>query len=662
MPRSREGVFPQPEAFFIRHASLLTRFPFFISLYLFSLLACAGFAQTFSGPDSAYLTELLTRSEQLHVADRREWLLLVHYRARLTGGYASEVDDPSFFLASQGKTDPQGELIATIQAFFSSELIGDEQQPAQCAFLARYRWLKETLAFDDQRLPPQPCKQFESWWGALNPASVSLIFPSAYMHNPASLFGHALLRIDQQGQTEQTRLLAYSVNFAAHVTSHDHLSYVVSGIGGGFRGEFSIKPYYELVKTYGDFEDRDIWEYQVRLSEEQLQRLLMHLWELRSHYFDYFFFDENCAYQILALLEVALPDLYFTDTFRLWTVPADTVRFLALSPGLIEKTTYRPATSTRMRNEFAALSSEERQAVRAIVKKGHTEDTLLSSQMPTDRQGAVLDLAIEYLQYQQVKTPVVAEAKKTSLHYLLVQRSALASPTLPTPIEPFVTQPDLGHGSFRTGIGFGQRRGEWFEELHVRAGYHDLLDTDLGYTPGSQIEVAALRLRRYDTSNRVRLEQLLVADMISLAPWNALMPAPSWKLRMSLETMRRKPCRSCYYLNLNGGAGVAGETRLLRKEIFFLLPELTVDLSPAFTESYRVGGGVTLGAIVPLTDRWKFLLSGTYTHFPVGSCSDEVTALFGQSYALSRNWEVRSEFRHRHDEDEFLFRVQAFWG
>jgi hypothetical protein len=35
-------------------------------------------------------------------------------------------------------------------------------------------------------------------------------------------------------------LLAYAVNFAVHVTSHNHLAYVVSGIRGGFRGEFSI--------------------------------------------------------------------------------------------------------------------------------------------------------------------------------------------------------------------------------------------------------------------------------------------------------------------------------------------------------------------------------------------------------------------------------------
>lgn len=31
------------------------------------------------------------------------------------------------------------------------------------------------------------------------------------------MFGHTFLRIDQVGQTEQTRILAYTINFAAEV-------------------------------------------------------------------------------------------------------------------------------------------------------------------------------------------------------------------------------------------------------------------------------------------------------------------------------------------------------------------------------------------------------------------------------------------------------------
>jgi len=68
-----------------------------------------------------------------------------------------------------------------------------------------------------------------------------------------------------------------------------------------------------LVKEYGDFENRDIWEYRLQLTAAQTERLLMHVWELKESYFDYFFFTENCAYQLLPLLEVANPELHLTD-------------------------------------------------------------------------------------------------------------------------------------------------------------------------------------------------------------------------------------------------------------------------------------------------------------------------------------------------------------
>src|SRR5256885_10264459 len=65
--------------------------------------------------------------------------------------HTSEVDDPGFFLAPNGKTDPHAELEATLAKFFSDELVGRSRQPAQCAFVARYHWLKSQLAIEDRK-------------------------------------------------------------------------------------------------------------------------------------------------------------------------------------------------------------------------------------------------------------------------------------------------------------------------------------------------------------------------------------------------------------------------------------------------------------------------------------------------------------------------------
>jgi Domain of unknown function (DUF4105) len=150
--------------------------------------------------NEAYLADLVQRANQVGLSRQRDWQVLLHYRKDLAGdGMTSEVDDPGFFLSPHGKTDPRAELEATLAKLFSNELVGRSQQLTQCAFIARYQWLKAKLRIDDQQLPPQPCERFRRWFSEMNPQSVTIVFASAFMNNPSSMFGHTFLRIDQKG-------------------------------------------------------------------------------------------------------------------------------------------------------------------------------------------------------------------------------------------------------------------------------------------------------------------------------------------------------------------------------------------------------------------------------------------------------------------------------
>jgi hypothetical protein len=371
--------------------------------------------------DHAYLADLLRRSAAADLANTRYWRLLLHYRANLLqDGYTSEIDDPQFFLSPHGKTDPQAELTATLTLFLSSAPGERFAQPLQCAYIARYHWLKSVLLIDDHHLPPPQCAAFAQWFAALNPQSITLIFPSTYMYNPASMFGHTLLRIDQPGQTDDTRLLAYTINYAAHYTTKNQLAYAIKGVSGRFRGDFSIKPYYEMVKEYNDLEDREMWEYQLNFSAEQIRRMLMHVWELKQGYFDYFFFKENCSYHLLSLLEIAAPELHLTDQFLAWTIPADTVRVIAQQPDLVKQVTYRPAPSTHIRQQQMLLSSEEKQALTVLLHDPAFAESQVFLALPWTQQALLLDLAVEYLHYQHSKDPQNADLLAAQLHRLLV--------------------------------------------------------------------------------------------------------------------------------------------------------------------------------------------------------------------------------------------------
>jgi len=613
-------------------------------------------------PDSTYLPELIAHAQNAKLADSREWHVLLHYRQNIFGGVTSEQDGPTFFLAPDGKTNPQAELEATLAGFFSDTLIGEAKQPVQCAFVARYAWLKGKLAFNDRRLLPRACEKFNNWMEGLNPRSITLIFPSAFMNNPASMFGHSLFRVDRQDQTPQTRILAYTINFMAEVPDGEGIMFAVRGIAGGYQGQFSAIPYYLKVKEYRDIENRDIWEYRLNLTDAQVRRMLMHVWEMGNASFDYFFFRENCSYQLLPLLEVANPEWRLTDQFTWWTLPGDTVRLLTKQPGVVVDAVYRAARTTQIRRRYERLSSDERGVLKRILQEPLLVRDPEFQQRPVERRALLLDIASDYLRYQSIKDDERAETYKARDREVLVARSELKVKSDDAPIEPFVTRPELGHRTSRIGVGAGYRQDEWFEEVNLRASYHDLLDPEPGYAPGYQIELLSGALRHYERAGQTRLERFTLANVMSLTPADALFLSPSWKVNVGMQTLRHNDCRYCSAGVANGGAGLTFETHLLKREYFFGFGELETTYSHAFEEKHRAGGGGTLGMMADLTDRWRLLASASYLRFPLGEKSDEVRWSVGQRYTLAKDAALRFEFNHRERRDnEALFTIHAYF-
>jgi hypothetical protein len=639
----------------------LTRHLYIAVLLFILLLAPASPVDAGAPPENAYLVELIDKGLQAKLANEREWHLLLHYRNDLLGGHTSEQDDPGFFMSPDGKTDPQAELDATLKQFFSDELVGRSKQPAQCAFIARYTWLKQRLAFDETRLPSIACERFDRWYADFEAQSITLIFPSAFLNNPASMFGHTLLRVDQKGQTEQTRILAYTINYAADVPPDAGMAYPIRGIFGGYRGYFSTIPYYLKVQEYRDIENRDIWEYRLNFSEHQVRRFLMHAWELGNASFDYFFFKENCSYHLLALLDYADPTLHLTDEFLFWTVPADTVRLIASKPGLVSGIAYRPSRSNVIRRKRESLPSEEREIAHRLTKDvGELKSAALSRLEPM-RQIFLLDLASDYLRYRIDTTDEPPPELKERNRAILAARSEIRLPSEEFRVEPFAKQPELGHNTSRASVGAGWRNNSAFEEQTIRAGYHDLLDPEIGYTPNAQIEIASVTMRTYNRHNQTRLERATLANVVSLSPIDSVFHAPSWKINVGMNTIRFGSCQLCSNGVVNGGIGAAVESHWLKREVVFAFAEAEANYSRAYAEDHRVGGGGTIGLLTDLTDRWKLMASGTYLRYALGDKSDDFRWFVGQRFTLLQNLALRLEYNHRDRDNDVLFSFQAFF-
>lgn len=454
------------------------------------------------------------------------WLTLMHYQQdTLGGGFTSQADDSAFFISDQGKHAPKAELEATLSAI---QQPGSGDSHAQCRFPARTAWLKGQL---DLSLPAVDCPAYEAWTETLNTETVTLVFAASYLNSPSSMFGHTFLRLDPPQDDDETNLLlANTISYAADAAAHDsEILFAYKGIFGGYPGITSVQPYYEKIRLYSDIEHRDLWEYRLNLTQAEVDLLIAHAWEIRDHNFDYYFFDENCAYRLLALIDVARPGTNLLGEVSTHAIPSDTVRWV-VDKNLVSDVYYRPSAATSVTYSLESLP-EDQQTLAAAIANGYVDPDAQEIQQLAPRQKAhVLDATYDYVRYQSEADGWPREFAAPLSHNLLMARSDIDDVPAPqSPPQPEIRD-DQGHNTFRASISAGQQAHREFTELTLRPAYHDVLDPPAGYRRGAQLQFLRLDARYYTDNDELQLEQLIGVEIRSLSPRDQFFSPLSWQV------------------------------------------------------------------------------------------------------------------------------------
>ena len=631
-----------------RGASSATRL---VALAAVWLVGCAAAApQPAPAPASGYLSELLARADRLELSRAPGWLALLHYeRGSGLRPRRSYARSDAFFLAARGASDPQAELRATLAAFANGD-------PARCRFPARFTWLDGALGFERERLPRVDCPEYDQWRADLGPAlAASLVFADAFLNNPSSMFGHTLIRFDRVPVAENVDrrdLGAYAVNFAAETGDDRGVLYAVRGIVGSYPGYYSLLPYYAKVRQYGDLESRDLWEYPLALTPEQVELLIEHLFELRDVAFPYYYFTQNCSFQLLGLLEVARPDLELLDRFPTHTIPADSLRAVLEEVGLAATPGYRPSAATRLAHEAHAVPAEDWALARELARGERKPDDPQLAELGEERHAAILTLAYDELAYE-MPGKERGEARARALG-LLAARSRLAVRGAPGgPPERPAVRPDEGHGSGRVRIGAGIRDGSAFLELGVRPALHDVLDPLGGYVPNAEIAFLDTAVRYYPNDGKVDLHRLTLIEVVSAAPRDDVFSPISWSFRTGLENdlvedRDRDDLRDAYVYRTRGGPGLSRRLGDFGTAYAFL--EASADVSTALVPAYALAAGVRGGVqLGDSRDRWRGHLHAGVDSYVLGDTRTAFTLGFDQRLQLTKRVGLELAIAGKHD-------------
>jgi hypothetical protein len=518
--------------------------------------------------------------KQLALSDK--WLALLHFNTQ-SANQESYVDDTDFFLEKDGATEPLKELLATISALKSDSSV-------QCKFPARTLFILENISALKPQIEPVSCTKYLDWRAQLNTSSIVLVFAATQLNSPSSMYGHTFLRFDPDNVDKNSTYLSYALNFGATVPEVDGgFLYAARGLTGGYPGNFAANPYFEKIKEYNKLENRDLWEYKLNLNADEINFMLAHVWELQGINFDYYFFDENCSFRLLELLDVARPGHFLANQFPLTAMPLDTVRVVEAA-NLIENIHYRPSILTELEAQLDLLLPQQRDLVYELAQDINVLSNTAFTSLTIEQQQIIVDSAYRYLRYQNTFNgrPKAVTRRSFLLLKRLNEHPRKLSVTIDRPIRP-----DKGHKTTMLGVSAGQNAENTFVELNYRGSYHDLLDPIGGYYQGMSLNMLNLKVRAYEGGD-IKLEKFELLDIVSLSSRNRFFSPWSWKANVSLEqqwTIDKE------ILVTQGTAGRGLSFEFFDNSHFFSFATARIEVNHKLADKIALAPGLQLGLL-----------------------------------------------------------------
>ncbi len=574
-------------------------FYFILNCLFFTVPVQAGNTHSPGNGNSA----LIQKAYDLGLQNDPYWWTLLHYKKDLFG-VKSLIDDTAFFLAENGKTNPADELSALITQFF---LNTPDPDMDICHFIARYTWVREKLCVNDEKYPELFCDKAE----IIEPNSATIVFPTYFLNNPASMFGHTFINVSTE---YSSKLLSNAVNYSAYTGESNGCFYTFNGVFGLFKGYYSILPYYKKLQEYSDMDQRDMWEYSLTLTNAELKRMVLHVFEMEKIYSDYFFFDENCSFNLMFLLEVARPGVNLTDKFGPWVTPIETIKLMKKA-GLIGPVNYRPSIVTDIKHQMEELGKDTDLAI-GLTQGNSSPQDILDLKINPAQKAAVFDLATGLTKYQYIKKEIPKKTYSRQLMSILKARSTLGKHTKKGAGKRPYRDPSEGHDTSRIAISEGVRDGSFFQEIKIRPAFTDLLSSDYNDKVGIHLQLLNAEFRYYRQTDSTRLEHFDFFNAISLTPGDKFFKSWSWKVATGIRRKKTDSGKEKLASNLKAGIGISRYSEITG--IIYGFPLIELDIAQDLDNHVDAGSGIEIGMLKQWTPYLKSFLTGESLFFSSG--------------------------------------------
>ena len=459
-----------------------------------------------------------------------------------------EVLDKNQYLSSIDNFSPEKELRFTLDEY-NKYLEGSSdffcRHPSRAFFITHH--IKSLPKFNYQK-----CKEYLGWVEDGDITSISFMYVTGYLQNPASFFGHTLLKFNRGNRNQS--LLDRSLNYGAETNNDAALPYVIKGLIGKYKAALQEESFFRLSAEYQEFQMRDIYEYKLSFTEYQKNIILSYTYEMQFRKYDYYFLSDNCAYRINRILGNALGEEVMPKTP--WKAPIDLL-IRIYDSGLVTNIIYHPSQTTKMISGIESLSSEDK-----ILFYSTFNNKLSDYQNFEKLQSTSVKLAaIEYLNYKKLKAyknndeailEDIDRARKNILLSINPEKSFKKNEISMAAFPHEINRP--------TRVSYHNLHIEGMKVAHsfkLRGANFELLDKDKTKITRSEFVFLSPKITYFD--GELFIDELVLFKILSLNDRKIKIPNER-NISWGIDISRKNLSKSCYPCSISSLTGTIGKS------------------------------------------------------------------------------------------------------
>lgn len=471
--------------------------------------------------------------------------------------------DSGKFLLSHKKFSPRNELQATLLSFF-------DDKRSICKYPARFLWLKQELELP-MSMSDSDCIEFNEYLYKTTPKDLKIIFASEQVESPMSMMGHVFFKlegVDGDGVKRENAVSFFTVIDTANIPY-----LILKSTVTGMNGYFILSPYKKHLKRYLNEDERNIWEYELNLTNFEKKLIYYHFWELKSTDIKYLFTDFNCATIIDDML--ALSRKNYRDDFSLWVTPKDVIK-RAYRNNIIKKSKMEPAPGWEVKMLVDSLDREAVSTIKSILENKNLK-LLKEFRFNKSVDTAYLEkkLFLSYANYLNTKKDMFSDSEIEEIKKTVQDDKNLDLAIDISQYKNPVKSPKSSQVTFSRV--YGDKNGLEFSFLPASNRLHD---DNRQYFTESSLKIGEITVSKID--DEIKLKRFEILSMKSLAPWDTLTRSVSKEFSLNIEPQYDKDLKEHQVLNANLGAGF---TKRLTED-FFMYTLADIGFATNYSNNY----------------------------------------------------------------------------